>query len=89
MKKLTRIIYSIHEAAEVAGISPTRLLEEVHSGRLIAREVKFEDFEDLDDSEKVEKYILITNEDLKAWLVWRQSIVTKIMRKYLVSKISS
>ena len=48
-----RIAYSVDEAAQRAGIGPTKLREEIREGRLVAR--------------KVGKRTLITAGDLAAW----------------------
>lgn len=48
-----RISYSVHEAAEAAGVGLTKLREEIRAKRLIAR--------------KLGKRTLINVEDLNAW----------------------
>ena len=48
-----RIFYSVHEAAEAAGIGLTKLREEIRAKRLIAR--------------KLGRRTLISAEDLNTW----------------------
>jgi excisionase family DNA binding protein len=49
----TKIFYSVHEAAEAAGIGLTKLREEIRAQRLIAR--------------KLGRRTLISAEDLNTW----------------------
>ena len=48
-----RISYSVHEAAQIAGIGLTKLRDEIRANRLIAR--------------KLGKRTLINSADLNAW----------------------
>jgi excisionase family DNA binding protein len=53
MKSDPRIAYSVNEAAKAAGISLTKLREEIRSGRLVAR--------------KLGKRTLVNSQDLLTW----------------------